>query len=438
MDTKYIPVIGLEIHVELGTRSKLFCGCSSDHFAKKPNTQTCPVCLGLPGALPIANKTAIDSTIAIGLAFNSKINSFSKFDRKHYFYPDLPKGFQISQYDIPFCEGGYLDLSTGKRINLRRVHLEEDTAKIVHEGNDSLLDFNRSSVPLVELVTEPDFHHPSECVEFAKEFQLIVRSLGVSTADMEKGSLRLEANISMTTDISLPLPEYKVELKNINSFKFMEKALLAEIERQSIALEKGEKLIQETRGFNEQTGLTFTQREKEEAKDYRYFPEPDLPPIRIDENDIERIKISLPELPSAKRKRFSADYQLPGSYTEILVQDDELGNYFEKAVKADEGNLLGSKTIADVIINKNMHKDFPEPQGLIAKLISLSKRDFATSEEVESAIAQVVSSEPDAVAQYKAGKTQIIRFFVGSVQKILKGNGDPKLIIEKLTAQLQR
>lgn len=432
---KYTPIIGLEVHIELSTKSKMFCGCSADHFGKVPNTQVCPVCLGLPGALPYANRDAVIDTIKFGLAFGSEIAHFSKFDRKHYFYPDLPKSYQISQYDLPLCKGGLFE---DKKIT--RVHLEEDTGKLVHETIDgeksSLIDFNRSSVPLMEMVTEPDFHDSSSIIRFLKEVQTVARYLGISNADMEKGSMRLEANISLSPDGKLP--NYKVELKNINSFKFLEKAINAEIKRQEEELASGRTIEPQTRGYDEIKQTTYLQRSKEEAKDYRYFPEPDLPPMRFTDEEIENIKSSLPELPTEKRKRFAADYGLPNDYIEILVSDVERSNYFETAVKLAEENELTAKTIADLMINKKLDKDFEEPAGFIRKIVEISKIDYAGDAETVTAVAEVIVEQEKAIADYKNGKGEVVGFLIGMVQKKLKGKGNPKMVSTKILEQLQK
>lgn len=433
--TKYKPVIGLEVHAELSTSSKMFCGCPADHFSKKANTQVCPVCLGLPGALPFANEKAIEFVIKFGLSLGCTISKFSKFDRKNYFYPDLAKSYQISQYDLPLCTNGEWISRDGKKIRIRRIHLEEDTGKLIHEGENSLIDFNRGGVPLVELVTEPDFDDPVLIDEFLKDIQTLVRYLQISSADMEKGSMRLEANISMTD--TGELPDYKVELKNINSFKFLTKALGAEIKRQTEALEKGGKLTQETRGYNESTGKTFSQRTKEEAQDYRYFPEPDLPPMTFTEEEIKKIGKEIPELPWQKRERYKKDFGLPQDYINLLTDSEDRSIYFEKAVDLSKDQNISAKMIADLMINQNLDKTLSEPALLVKRIVEASNKAYSPISEIENAVNEVVDKETSAVEDYKNGKTQVIGFMIGQVQKILKGQGNPSDISRILLKKLQ-
>jgi aspartyl-tRNA(Asn)/glutamyl-tRNA(Gln) amidotransferase subunit B len=433
---KLTPVIGLEVHIELSTKSKLFCACPADHFAKKPNTQVCPVCLGLPGALPYTNREAVLSVIKFGLAFGCNINKFSKFDRKHYFYPDLPKGYQISQYDLPICVAGNF-----KDKRVRRIHLEEDTGKLVHETVDgvksSLIDFNRSSVPLMEMVTEPDFHDIDSIVVFLKEAQTVARYLGISNADMEKGSMRLEANISLSPDGSLPA--YKVELKNINSFRFLGKAITAEIERQESVLSKGEKVSPETRGYDEVKQITYSQRGKEEAKDYRYFPEPDLPPMRFSDEEITKLQNSLPELPPEKRKRYTEELKIPSDFTEILVTDAARSNYFDETLKLTKDKPgISPKFIADLMVNKKLDAQYPEPAGLVKRILEITNVEYSGQGEVEIAVTEVIAENKKAVDDYKNGKGEVVGYLIGMVQKKLKGKGNPQVVKDSLTAKLQK
>ena len=435
---KYQPVIGLETHVELKTKSKMFCSCSADYFGKKPNTHVCPVCLGLPGALPVPNKTAIEWCVKIALALNCKISNVSKFDRKNYFYPDLPKGYQISQYDEPFGTNGSLKIknqkSKVKTIRIRRVHMEEDTGKLLHAEVDgkkvSLIDFNRSGVPLVEIVTEPDFENAEQVTEYLQKIQQIVRYLDVSNADMEKGDMRLEPNISLrsnttnTTNRSnttndLNLPNYKVEVKNINSFRFVAKAIETEIVRQSEILDRGEIPKQETRGWDERKNTSVSQRSKEEAHDYRYFPEPDIPPIITTDREIDELKTSIPELPDVKSNRFVKEYKITEYDAEILVRESPIADYFEQAVKDGKKHNITPKQIANYIINKKPEIEKTVPAQLIELILSTQQTTTVSSEELEKAVRQVLTENQKAVEDYKAGKTQVLGFLIGKVRLAL-------------------
>ncbi len=398
--SSYQPIIGLEVHVELATKSKMFCGCPADHFAKEPNTQTCPVCLGLPGALPVPNKKAIEWTILLGKALNCTINEVSWFDRKNYFYPDLPKGYQISQHFAPLCHSGRVQ-NLSKIIRIHNVHLEEDTGKLSHQGDQTLIDFNRSGVPLVEIVTEPDFRSLDEVDRFLKKLPKIIRYLEISTADMEKGSMRLEPSISLSPDGRLP--NYRVELKNINSFKFVRKALEYEINRQQI-----EPHVQETRGWDEVKQKTYSQRSKEEAHDYRYFPEPDIPPIKT-----SVFHPVLPELPDEKLARFIQQYKLSEYQAEILTRDQSLANEFEQLAKS-----AGSLPAANSLINKRP----------LAKVSTSAVND----DEIE----KVLLANPKAVADYKAGKGQVLAFLIGAVVKFNPGV-NRVLATQKIKSKLQ-
>lgn len=464
----YMPVIGLEVHVELKTKSKMFCGCSADYFGKKPNTHTCPVCLGLPGALPVPNKTAIEWCAMIGLALNCKIPLFSKFDRKNYFYPDLPKGYQISQYDQPFAVNGYVILNSfqdlardgnkmpkqvrhdnqGKQIRIRRVHMEEDTGKLIHTGDSTLIDFNRSGVPLVEVVTEPDFESATEVVEYLKKLQQLVRYLDVSNADMEKGEMRLEPNISLhvTRDTAHEkenvlrvtghvLPSYKVEVKNINSFKFAEKAIEYEIKRQNELLNRGKTPTQETRGWDESKQKTISQRSKEEAHDYRYFPEPDIPPIRWTEISIRKLADQIGELPDEKKERFEKDYSLSDYNAEILTREKKLADYFEETVN-DVSSIkyqVSSKKIADWIVNKKVDIRKMLPAALIQRIITASQTVSIDENKLQEVVKKVIEENKKAIEDYKEGKVQVLGFLLGQVKKVF-----PNADVYQLKTALER
>ena len=487
---KYTPVIGLEVHVELKTKSKMFCGCSSYYFGQKPNTYTCPICLGLPGALPVPNKKAIEWCVMVGLALNCEIPLFSKFDRKNYFYPDLPKGYQISQYDQPFAVNGYINIKSqiqnpksqinsklkiqnSKRVGIRRVHMEEDTAKLMHlsgtqnskiktqnfDKGYSLIDFNRSGVPLVEIVTEPDFESISEVTEYLKKLQQIVRYLGVSDADMEKGEMRLEPNISLlqchpersegSRDSSQAsrdqndTPNYKVEVKNINSFKFVKKAINYEVKRQEAILRSGRIPIQETRGWNERSNRTDSQRSKEEAHDYRYFPEPDIPSIRFTQNQISNIKNQIGELPDEKLLRFMKDYKLSISDSQMITGELNIANYFEEAVKVNNElriknqESINPKAIVNWITNKKVNINTTLPAQLIQSILTSTRIKTVDTRLLEKIIQDVFEKNKKAINDYKNGKAEAIMFLVGQVMSAIKEKIDPIYVREKLKEMLQ-
>lgn len=435
---KYTPIIGLEVHVELKTQSKMFCSCSAEYFGKEPNTHTCPVCLGLPGALPVPNKKAINWAIWIAQALNCEINTFSKFDRKNYFYPDLAKGYQISQYDLPFGKNGFIELSSGKKIGITRVHMEEDTGKLIHQNIDgiktSLVDYNRCGVPLVEIVTEPDFDNADDVVEYLQKLQMIVRYLNVSNADMEKGDMRLEPNISLTKEVGV-LPPYKVEVKNINSFKFVHKAITFELKRQEEILEKDEYPPQETRGWSEEKNATFSQRVKEEANDYRYFPEPDIPPLTFTNEEIESLRKSLPELRDAKVKRFMESYNLSLYDSEQLTREVSYAEFFEEAVLLGKDKNISPKQIANTLMNR---KDtiFNSPEELISFITETTKKDEIDPIELQEIITKVLSDNEKAVADYKSGKESVIMYLVGQCMRAIGRKVDVQKVKEALVSSI--
>lgn len=444
---KYTPVIGLEVHVELKTKSKMFCGCSTEYFGKNPNTHTCPVCLGLPGALPVPNKRAIEWCLMIGMALNCKIPLISKFDRKNYFYPDLAKGYQISQYDQPFAEKGHIFLFNGKRIGITRAHMEEDTAKLTHQNEGakgvSLIDFNRSGVPLVEIVTEPDFESAAEVKEYLQKLQQIIRYLGVSDADMEKGEMRLEPNISLREITKTELPKYKVEVKNINSFKFVEKAINYELKRQEQILEEGKIPVQETRGWDEKRQKTFSQRVKEEAQDYRYFPEPDIPPIKLTKEQISILRELLPELPVKKIERFMADFGLPYYDAEILTREISTAEYFEETVRKNQELRINNqgqiepKTIANWMINKKINIAKMVPAQLLQTIQSSKQTSHVDEGEINKIINQVLAENAKAVEDYKKGKHASIMFLLGQTMRKIGKKVDATMVKERIENELK-
>lgn len=429
--TTYRPIIGLEIHVELSTISKMFCGCSASWFGKKPNTNTCPVCLAMPGALPVPNQKAIEDSILLALSLNCKINSISKFDRKHYFYHDLPKGYQISQYDQPFGENGYMDVycenNTIKRFRIKRVHLEEDTGKLSHINDVSLVDFNRAGVPLVEIVTEPDFTNALDVKKFLDQLQQTVRFLKISSADMEKGSMRLEPNISVQIPGEKTLPKYKVEVKNINSFRFAYNAINFEIERQIEILKNNKIPIQETRGYNEKLSQTVSQRTKEEAHDYRYFPEPDIPPFIFNKTYIDSLKKNIPELPFSKMKYYIQSFHIKSEDAHTIAFNKELSDFFEKVINHITKQLKKENIqitdmeckIASQIVNKKINEN-QALSDIYTQIISHYAIKTTDDKEILPLIKTIVSNHNDEVLSYKKGKTNVIGVFIGLILKEYK------------------
>jgi aspartyl-tRNA(Asn)/glutamyl-tRNA(Gln) amidotransferase subunit B len=445
MENKYKPVIGLEIHVELKTKSKMFCQCSADYFGKEPNSNTCPVCLGMPGALPVPNKKAIEWTVLIGKALNCEINKISKFDRKHYFYPDLPKGYQISQYDEPFCVKGHLSIKTkegNKTFRIHRIHLEEDTGKLMHEGDDTLIDFNRSSVPLVEIVTEPDFDNADDVKQFLEELHTLITYLDVSDADMEKGSMRLEPNISVKLVTAEGLPNYKVEVKNINSFNFVKRAIEYEVKRHIEILEKGETPPQETRGFSDVKMNTYSQRSKENAQDYRYFPEPDIPPIELPDKALETIAKMKPELPAERIERYEKEYGLKYQDAFIITREKKQAQYFEDVInKLDEQKLSfkvedAGQKIANFIINKKVDSNLSVDE-FVKEAVQLLTPKQTDTKLLDEMVSKVIAGNEKSVADYKSGKQNAIMFLVGQVMREMKGHADAQTVKSELEKKLK-
>lgn len=447
---KYEVVIGMEVHAELKTDSKMFCGCKNDPFnAEKPNIYTCPVCLGMPGGIPVANKKAIAWTLKLGLATNCSLNKFSKFDRKHYFYPDLAKSYQISQYDIPFCYDGYIDTPSGK-VELTRIHLEEDTGKLQHKVIDgkkvSLIDFNRGGVPLVEVVTEPDITSGKQAKEYGKKLRHILRFLDIADCDMEQGGMRLEANISLRKKGETELPEYKVEIKNINSFRFLEYAINYEIERQAEILEQGKIPVQETRGWNSIKSKTFSQRTKESAEDYRYFPDPDLPPFHFSEKYLEEIKDSVPELPEKIAERWIKEFNLPleKAIEFSTVDSAKLLQWLENILrelhskKLDLVLFINDYTNKKIVIpSRAQVKENIEPSEVVKLFEELHSTESIDEDLLETTIKEILSNNTDAVEKYNSGQTQIIGFLMGQVMRTLGKKVDPQLIRKAIKVALE-
>jgi len=431
----YKLVLGLEIHLHLRTKRKMFCRCSADIWEKEANSITCPVCLGLPGALPVPNEDAVKKTQLLGLALGCELNHNSKFDRKHYFYPDLPKGYQISQYKEPLCLGGHVELDSGFSADIERIHLEEDVAKSFHEGDRTLLDFNKSGMPLVEIVTKPVFSNTSDAVDFCKKIQQTVRFLNIGDVDMEKGQMRLEANISLRTEDMEKKGElfnYKVEVKNINSFRFMEKAVHAEIERQLQIFEKGEMPVQENRGYNESTGKTVPQRTKEDAKDYRYFPEPDIPPMVFTDEYVDSLKKELPELPHMIKKRLVEEYGIKMSESVVLV--DNFGMDIVQKLEEFSRKGLDPKKIASVLINKKETHSwtFEKFKDLLE-----TPDEVIDEKDLLLVVKKVIDNNPRAVDDYKNGKETSVQFLFGQVMRETGGKAIPDQTIPLIKSLLQ-
>jgi aspartyl-tRNA(Asn)/glutamyl-tRNA(Gln) amidotransferase subunit B len=474
-------IIGLEVHAQLLTESKIFCSCSTV-FGAKPNTHTCPICLGMPGVLPVLNNKVVDLTIKVALATHCEIASYNCFARKNYFYPDLPKGYQISQYELPLAEHGYIEVITNgkpKRIGITRIHMEEDAGKLLHdEGikdmSYSYVDLNRTGVPLIEIVSEPDIRKPEEASEYLKNLRSILQYLDVCSGNMEEGSFRCDANISLRPPGQEELGT-KIEVKNMNSFKNVQRALEYEIKRQTNILDEGDELIQETRLWDAAKGVTLSMRDKEEALDYRYFPEPDLVPLIIEEKWIEEIERNLPELPKEKKERFIKEYQIPEYDAEIITTSKPLANYYEDCVRL----YPNPKVVSNWIMGELMHRLKTDKKGIeecpvtpellaamlrmievgtisgkIAKTVfeemyltceepeKIVKRkgllQLSDKEEILKVIERVLVKNKKDVADYKKGKAKVFGFLVGQVMKETKGNANPKLVNDILNEKINQ
>jgi len=467
--TQYESVIGLEIHGELLTNSKMFCGCSADYgSAPEPNTNICPTCTGLPGAMPVVNKKATELAALVGLALNCSINKHNTFARKNYYYPDLPKGYQISQYELPIAEKGWMDVLADSenqlRVRVRRVHIEEDTAKLSHEKNYALVDFNRAGVPLLEIVSEPDMRTVEAALDYATKVRAILRYLGVNSGNMEKGVLRFEANISVRP-VGSDEFRTRTEIKNLNSFRALTRASAYEIERQTKVYESGGTVVQETLGWDDVRGVTVSQRGKEEAHDYRYFPEPDLPPLQFSDAWIDAIRTQLPELPEAMTARFITDFNLTPSEARFLTSDLSLANYFERVVAKSKSSAkavhswiagefmrylndsgvniedvtLSPKSFAqliDMVTDKtiggnagktvlaDLIKNGGDPAQIVKEkgLAQVSDESF-----IQEAVMKAINDNPSEVEKYLAGKETLLQWFVGQVARATKGKADPNV-----------
>jgi len=471
-------VIGLEVHVQMNTKTKIFCGCSTA-FGAEPNRHTCPVCLGLPGVLPVLNREVVRKAVMAGLAINSDIAHYSKFDRKNYFYPDLPKAYQISQFDKPICVGGHIEITTGgvtRDIKLNRLHMEEDAGKNIHSDDParkvSYVDFNRTGVPLMEIVSEPDLHSADETYEYLTKLRQIMKYIDASDCNMEEGSLRCDVNISLRPKGEQKLGQ-KVEIKNMNSFKAIKAAIEYETTRQTRMLEDKERIVQETRLWDADKNVTFSMRSKEEAHDYRYFPEPDLPPIVLTDEYIDEIRSSLPEFPDARRKRLIADHALPEYDAGVLTAAKQVAEFFDETVKCGAqpkkvSNWIMSELLARVEDPEKIRESKVTPKSL-AMLISMIDDNTISGKiaktvfvemietggmpdvivktkgltqvtdtgEIERVVDEVLAANPQSVADFKAGKVQAMGFLVGQTMKLSKGKANPQMANEILMKKLK-
>jgi aspartyl-tRNA(Asn)/glutamyl-tRNA(Gln) amidotransferase subunit B len=472
----YEAVIGLEVHTHLLTRSKLFCGCAAS-FGAGPNENVCPVCMGMPGVLPVLNRDAVELALRMALAAHSEVQHYSVFARKSYFYPDLPKGYQISQYELPLCKGGYIEINNGgggpRRIRLVRIHMEEDAGKNIHEADSSLVDFNRSGVPLVEIVSEPDLRSAEEAGAYLRELRAILRYLGASEGRMEEGDFRCDVNVSVRSKGSVELGT-KTEIKNLNSFRFVEKAIAYEVARQVEILEGGGRIPQETHLWDPVREQTRPMRSKEFANDYRYFPEPDLPPLRLEAELIERVRMSMPELPAQRRDRFQRELELSAYEATILTEDREIADYFESLLRAglsspktaanwtmtevlrvmnETGKPLGQavppaaetgvllRMVQDGTISLNAAKTAfasmcKSGRGATATVAEMGLVQISDEAAIAAACDKVIAAEAGKVAEYRAGRDKLFGFFVGQVMKSMGGKGNPKIVNEVLRQRL--
>lgn len=468
---EYEAVIGLEVHAQLQTQSKIFSSASTK-FGSPPNSQVNPICLGMPGVLPVLNTNALEYAVKAALATNCEISLKSRFARKNYFYPDLPKGYQISQYEEPFSKNGWLEIETNgstKKIRITRIHMEEDAGKLIHEDSvtSSFVDLNRAGVPLIEIVSEPDIANPEEAVSYIKKLRAILKYIDVCDGNMEEGSLRCDANVSVRPIGAKELGT-KAEIKNLNSFKFIQKAIEYEIKRQIAVIEDEDKVIQETRLFDSKKGVTFAMRSKEEAHDYRYFPDPDLLPVILEKSLVDELNKNLPELPDQKINRFIKQYSLPVNDAEILTSSKELADYFENCLKhyknpKDISNWITTELLRE-IKDEDLISDFSVSPKMLSELLSLvgdgtisrkiakeifpemissgrsaksiidekGIKQISDSSEIESIVEEILNLNPKEVERYKAGEEKLLGFFVGKVMKITKGKANPKIVNEAI------